>query len=430
VRKLPFIVAVLTIFFAVTGASVLPAQAADYRLDVGDQVRVKVLDWRSTMGDVHEWTGLTGDYRVGADGVLSLPLLGAVKAAGLTVEQLADGISTQLQSTVGLTFQPRASVEIVDYRPFFILGDVNKPGAYSYRPGLTVLEAISIAGGRYRVSDPTLAITTGGELGVLRLQYDALLARRARLQAELDNAASITFPPKLLQRQSDPNIAQLIAREQAMLQSRREALNTELDTLNQLKSLLSGEVTSLQAKTKNVDQEVALTKQELDNTTALVQRGLAIAPREYTQHQAALETESRRLDLDTASLRAKEDIGKADQAIIELRNKTRNNIETELADVEQKLPQIAARIASGELIVGHESNANAAAQSSQMMCQITRRSAGASKQFEADETALIEPGDTIKVLRAADAATQAAGANPGVADDFPPPSPQPPPRSK
>ena len=425
-RKLPFIVTVLTIVLALAGSGLAPAQAADYRLDVGDQVRVKVLDWRSTMGDVHEWTGLTGDYRIGADGNVSLPLLGAVNAVGLTVGQLADAISAQLQTTLALTFQTRASVEIVDYRPFFILGDVNKPGAYSYRPGLTVLEAISVAGGRYRVSDPTLAITTTGELGVLHLQYDGLLARRARLQAELNNDAAITFPDELLRRQSDPNIAQLIAREQAMFKSQRDMLNTELDSLNQLKSLLTGEVTSLQAKTKNVDQEVALTKKELDDTTALVQRGLAIAPREYTQHQAALQTESRRLDLDTASLRAKEDIGKADQAIIELRNKTRNDIETELADVEQKLPQIAARIASSEAIVGHDGNANAAVQQSQVTCLITRRSAGNTKQIEADETALIEPGDTIKVLRADNAVSQTAVTNPRTVDDLPPRGAKPP----
>jgi protein involved in polysaccharide export with SLBB domain len=49
-------------------------------------IRVKVLDWRSTMGDVHEGTGLTGDYRVGANGTVSSPLLGAAKTAGLTVE--------------------------------------------------------------------------------------------------------------------------------------------------------------------------------------------------------------------------------------------------------------------------------------------------------------------------------------------------------
>jgi DNA repair exonuclease SbcCD ATPase subunit len=248
-----------------------------------------------------------------------------------------------------------------------------------------------------------LALTTEGELGVQRLQYTALLARRARLQAELDSATAIAFPPELLQRQADPAIAQLIAREEAIFKSDRDAFNTEIDSLNQLKSLLNSEVTSLGAKIKNVDQEVALTRQALNNTTALVQRGLAIAPREFTQHQVALETETRRLDLDTASLRAKEDIGKADQAIVELRNKTRINIQTELADVEQKIPQLLARIAASQQLVGQTGSAGGPARAPKTVCLITRQADRGPQQIEADESTRLEPGDTVNVLRTGDA---------------------------
>src|SRR4029077_13550665 len=108
----------------------------------------------------------------------------------------------------------------------------------------------------------------------------------------------IVFPPELLQRQRDPTVAQLIAREEAMFKSDRDAFNAAIDSLNQLKALLNSEVTSLGAKIKNVDQEVALTRQALNNTTALVQRGLAIAPREFTQHQVGLETEAWRTPPD------------------------------------------------------------------------------------------------------------------------------------
>src|ERR1700761_8985639 len=104
----------------------------------------------------------------------------------------------------------------------------------------------------------------------------------------------------------------------------------------------------------NLDQELGLRKQELNNTTSMVQQGLAIAPREYTLRETELETEGRRLDLDTAALRAKEDIAKADQAITELRNKTRNEIQADLADADQKLQGTAARIANSMTIVGHE----------------------------------------------------------------------------
>jgi polysaccharide biosynthesis/export protein ExoF len=89
-------------------------------------------------------------------------------------------------------------------------------------------------------------------------------------------------------------------REQALFTAHRAAFRSEIDALNQLKSLLNGEVGSLADRTKNLDQALALLKQELSNTTSLVQRDLAIAPREYELRQTELETQGRRLDLDTA----------------------------------------------------------------------------------------------------------------------------------
>src|SRR5215469_6404718 len=80
---------------------------ANYRLDIGDELRVRVFEWRSATGDVHEWAALNGNYVLSADGAISMPLLGALKASGLTIEQLADAISNQLQSRLGLTIRPQ-----------------------------------------------------------------------------------------------------------------------------------------------------------------------------------------------------------------------------------------------------------------------------------------------------------------------------------
>jgi hypothetical protein len=271
---------------------------------------------------------------------------------------------------------------------------------------LTVLQAISIAAGRYRVNDPTLLLTTAGDLRVYRLQYTQLLARRARLQAELDDANAITFPPELLRQQNDPQVAQVIQREQSMFAAQRDAVTSEVNALNQLKSLLNGEVSSLQDKMKNIDQELTLMKTELSNTTNLVQQGLAIAPREYQLRETELETEGRRMDLDTAALRAKEDIGKADQSLIELRNKTRDQNQAELSDTEQKLSETAARIATGTTIVGAErgmaqgSNSAAEAEDTPVTCIIVRTKDGKPTQIDGDETTKVEPGDTIKITPA------------------------------
>src|SRR5260370_34551980 len=133
-----------------------------------------------------------------------------------------------------------------------------------------------------------------------------------------------------------------------MFTARRDALRSQLEAVNSLKDLLGGEVASLQAKIKNVDEELAMLKGERTNTTNLVRQGLAGAPREFTLRETEVQTQGRRLDLDTAGLRAREDIGKADQSALELRNKLPNELLTALAGVARKLSHAATRIKTNQ----------------------------------------------------------------------------------
>jgi protein involved in polysaccharide export with SLBB domain len=426
-----------------------PGRSSSYRLGVGDQIRLKVYEWRRATGDVYGWNALNADFRVGPDGAVSLPMLGMVPASGVSIDQLAEQISTRLQKAVGLATPPQASVEIVQFRPFYILGSVHHPGEYSYRPGMTVLQALSLAGGTFRIDDPGLLLvrrnllSASGDLRVLVLEYEGLLARRARLQAELDGSPQIGFPRELLERRDQSEAAQAMAQEQAMFAARRDALHSETTSLNQLKDLLNGEVTSLQSKTKDVDQELALLKQELAQTAAMVQKGLAAAPREFTLRQTELQTEGRRLDLDTAILRAREDIGKAEQSILKLHDKRRGEIMAESAEVERKLVDHAARIKTGKAIEEQEGNASPDlasildSGSGPLTYSIIRPAgdAGGPQKLAATEASDVEPGDTIEVRRASEA-QQSHAASADVADlvgssiePSPPAPPKPPARA-
>ncbi len=107
-----------------------------YRLGPGDVVRV------ITFGDQQ----LTAEFRVSDSGNIAVPLLGNVHAAGLSTDQLASLISSQLIER-NIFREPSVSVEVLSYRPIFVLGEVAKPGQYPYQPGMTVLTAVAIAGG-------------------------------------------------------------------------------------------------------------------------------------------------------------------------------------------------------------------------------------------------------------------------------------------
>jgi polysaccharide biosynthesis/export protein len=131
------------------------ADASNYRLGAGDQVRI------ITFSDEQ----LTGDFRVNDSGNIALPLLGPVKAAGLTTAQLEGEVADTLRKK-NLYRDPSVAVEVISYRPVFVLGEVNKPGQYPYQPGMTVVTAVAVAGGfTYRAIDDRASIvrTAGGK---------------------------------------------------------------------------------------------------------------------------------------------------------------------------------------------------------------------------------------------------------------------------
>src|SRR5205807_7918376 len=104
---------------------------------------------------------LSGEYQVDSAGFLSLPLAGTIKGAGLTKPELEQALTTKLKSEY--LRNPKVTVDVVSYRPFYVLGEVSKPGEYQFRSGLNVLSAIAIAGGAtYRANNSIVLIQRAG----------------------------------------------------------------------------------------------------------------------------------------------------------------------------------------------------------------------------------------------------------------------------
>lgn len=145
---------------AVNGVPVsAPPQSADYLLGTGDKVRVTVYGEES----------LSGEFYVTGSGLMSLPLIGEVKVAGLTVGQFQEAVQKALSD--GYLKEPRVSAEVLTFRPFYILGEVDKPGTYPYTSGLTVLNAVATAGGfTYRADKKNVFIKHNGETSEVKTE--------------------------------------------------------------------------------------------------------------------------------------------------------------------------------------------------------------------------------------------------------------------
>ncbi|MFC0205274.1 polysaccharide biosynthesis/export family protein [Novosphingobium soli] len=121
-----------------------------YHLGAGDRLRVIVYDE----------PGLSGEFTVSSAGELAFPLVGSIAADGLTADQLAGALASRIAD--GYMNDPKVSAEVVAYRPFYILGEVQRPGQYPYVAGMTVEQAVAAAGGfSYRAQSRRVNLRRG-----------------------------------------------------------------------------------------------------------------------------------------------------------------------------------------------------------------------------------------------------------------------------
>ncbi|HEX2524955.1 MAG TPA: polysaccharide biosynthesis/export family protein [Geminicoccus sp.] len=124
----------------------------EYQLGSGDRVRVIVFR--------HE--DLSGEFQLDGTGRFAMPLVGTIDANGLTTRQLEEAIQKAYTDGEYL-IQPQISVAVTNFRPFYITGEVNRPGSYEYVDGMTVDQAISLAGGfGYRAAKDEVMLKRGG----------------------------------------------------------------------------------------------------------------------------------------------------------------------------------------------------------------------------------------------------------------------------
>lgn len=140
-RRAATLLLLVAALFAFPPAFAAPAKAPaapienSYALGSGDKVRVIVFGEED----------LSGEFVVNDTGFVSLPLIGQIAATGRTVRQLEQDIAAKLGAQY--LKDPRVSIEVLGYRPFYIIGEVNKPGEYPFVAGMSVLNAVAMAGG-------------------------------------------------------------------------------------------------------------------------------------------------------------------------------------------------------------------------------------------------------------------------------------------
>jgi protein involved in polysaccharide export with SLBB domain len=374
--------------------------AKGYRLGVQDRLRIHV----------SEWPALNGEVVVGAGGEISLPIIGQIPAAQLDTAELAKAIAERLREKAGLPQLPDTTVDIVAYRPFYILGSVTTPGEYMYRPGMIVLNAVSIAGGIYRAERRSewdverVTISSRGELSVLALRRQDLLAERARLDAELDNLD--TFPPAPAK--ADPQFLGALEEQRRIFEASAERRRSERNALESAIAARQKELASIVQQADDVARKRQVTETELAQVRGLAKRDLAVH-RLFPLERTLADVLREQQELEIRKLRAEQSLSEGRTAIANLDAQRRaealagiQRVNAQLGAVERQQRALARLLDSAASYSSDIAQDQAAAEAPRLRYTILRPGEP-NREFEASETTPVQPGDIVKVFKVMEA---------------------------
>ncbi|MCA1443935.1 polysaccharide biosynthesis/export family protein [Ensifer sp. IC4062] len=386
-----------------------PAQAEPYTLVPEDRIKLRIVEWRPAEEQYASWQALEGTYAVDDAGNLSIPIAGEITAMAKTTEQVSDAIATALTENAKLPGRPFIAVEIAEHAPIFITGAVETPGRYSFQTNMTVMKAVSVAGGFLRRGETyTLErnrIEAAGTYRSAALVQRDLLVRRARLSAEIAGATSFEIPAEL---SGTPDIDKVKEEEINLMRLRRIELKSRIDAADDLSRLYSQEIKTLEAKITTQRRQIDLAQREFDSVNNLASRGLTDNARHLSVDRGLAEAQGRLLDLEIALTKARQSLSESEQGKLNIVNKQNAENQQEVNTIELAIRKSAIDMQVARLL-GEQADYSAQVAGSAQeevvalgnigkTFRITRRNGdGSYSHIDADETTPLLPHDLIEV---------------------------------
>jgi protein involved in polysaccharide export with SLBB domain len=381
-------------------APMLWAQANDslasYRLGPGDKLHIAVLNNPD----------LSGDFTIQQSGNISLPSVGRIEVVGHNLDEFEDEVIRRLRES-GL-LNPQITVDVAAYRPIYVVGDVKSPGRYPFEMGMTVLQALAVAGGFLTLDDQALKLRlelleAQDSLDTLEGDYLAAIAKRARLSAERDGAGEIQFPQEVVERQKDPRVASLMDSENRLFATHRTAIEGEVAILENQRVQLHEEISNLADQLKSVEKRRQLIETEQRDVEFLFGKGLAAKTRVLELQRLQTDVQRDQLGIAAFVARANQEISKVDLSITNLRNERLDRTLSDLATVEQAIYQLEVRQRTGKQVLALRQ-----AMSMQPAVRlilagekfvITRDQGKGPEDMKSTDRSYVLPGDVIRVTR-------------------------------
>ncbi len=327
---------------AISVMSASPGLAVEpYRLAGGEKMTLRMGTWNATDRRFEPWAGVEGVYTVAPDGVLSVPIAGALDVTGALPSELAEEIAGLVQRQIGLEEPPFVTVEVESYGQVFVGGVVASPGSYEFRPFMSVEQALTLAGGLLRGQ-----AAAGGPVApaVTRLESD--IARFSAAVKSLEDAKERLETEIAVYAEGDltKEVAVSDARHDEVLAANLQLLRAERDSNRDLQKLLHEEIAQLSQEIDLRDSQIAAAREDLEATESLKDRGLAVAARVNAAASALSNHEAKRIQLEVARVSAQQELNLAVRNEATMLDRARQGRLVELQSVERDLTDTLARL--------------------------------------------------------------------------------------
>jgi exopolysaccharide production protein ExoF len=344
---------------------------------------------------------LTGDYRVNADGTISIPVLGRIAVARMNAVELERTLTEKVGKITGR--EAFITVEVAEYRPIFVSGFVTRPGASPWKPGMTVLHAVTISGGIFR--GPEGGMTLAADVEATRTQRGVadlkmLLATLARLYAEQKGSPKVEIPPRLIGLVGRTEADELIAAQASTFTSRRTALEAQLATLERGIVTTNQELEGLKLQYDRILEQLSLRRDYAKKLNDLLSKGLIRNDRIIDEQVKIADLEEKLTNNVVAVARVQSTLVTMQRDIENLKQERRAAVDAEVIKLEHEVVRLdieidAARAAYRKL-TGHAAKQESA-KDAVIDYEIVRQEGGTSKTFEVDQFTLLKPGDIVVV---------------------------------
>ncbi|WP_287237111.1 polysaccharide biosynthesis/export family protein [Mesorhizobium sp.] len=376
----------------------------EYRLQTGDVIGFAVIGYPE----------MQKRAVIDQSGVIVLPVLGPLNVLGKTIEDVRKDIievlkpkSLPQRSADGTEtwtgFYPdQIIVDIEEYRPVYIDGDIASPGIQPFRPGMTVRQAVAAGGGygRGELQNPEMtAADLGGRLHILRIKYQESEIKAARIEAQLSGARAIEVPDAERDPSLEPRRDEALQQEGKHLEAVYADQEKERASIKLATTKAAERMGYLKEQQKADQAGAAADAAELDRIKKLFEKGLIQITRVNDAQRAVLLSATRALQTNAEIARLERDQGDLQRSLDKLFDQGRIDLLAELQTERAAMTQMRAEIDSLTKQIAYvmQMRSDLVGEGDRITIGVTRSTDRQAATTEATEDTLLAPGDTITI---------------------------------